>query len=64
MSTVSEVLTTLFGFALLGAMAYEIKRRRKALREIYNVLDSEDKHLVADLDDMVRSGALHPFVGK
>lgn len=64
MSTISEALTTLFGIALLGAMAYEIKRRRKVLREVYNVLDSEDKHLVADLDDMVRSGQLHPFVGK
>lgn len=64
MNTISEALTTLFGFALIGAMAYEIKRRRKILREVYNVLDAEDKHVVADLDDMVRSGALHPFVGK
>ncbi len=58
MNQVTEVLTTLFGFALIGAMAFEIKRRRKHLRELYNILDAEDKHVVAELDQMVASGLL------
>ena len=64
MNQVTEVLATVFGFALIGAMAYEIKRRRKHLRELYNVLDAEDKHVVAELDQMVASGLLQPFVAR
>jgi hypothetical protein len=29
MNQVSELLTTVFGFVLVGAIVYEIKRRRK-----------------------------------
>jgi hypothetical protein len=57
MNQVTEVLATVFGFALIGAMAYEIKRRRKHLRELYNVLDAEDKHVVAELDGRFRAVA-------
>jgi hypothetical protein len=61
MNQVSEVLTTLFGIVLVGAIAFEIQRRRKHLRDLYNVLDEEDKHMVAELDQMVASGVLQPF---
>jgi hypothetical protein len=64
MNQVTEVLTTVFGVVLIGAIAYEIKRRRKHLRELYNVLDAEDKHVVAELDQMVASGLLQPFVAR
>lgn len=61
MNQVSEVLTAVFGVALVGAIAYEIRRRRRHLRELYNVLDEEDKHVVAELDAMVASGQLQRF---
>lgn len=61
MNQISEVLTTVFGVILIGAIAYEVDRRRKRLREVYNVLDVEDKHVVAELDDMVASGLLQPL---
>lgn len=62
MNQVTEVLTAVFGLVMAGAIAFEIKRRRRHLRELYNVLDEEDKHVVADLDQMVESGLLQPFV--
>jgi len=61
MNQVSEVLTAVFGVVLIGAAAFEIRRRRKHLRDLYNVLDAEDKDVVAELDQMVASGALQPF---
>jgi hypothetical protein len=62
MNPVAEVLSTVFGVVLVGAIAYEINQRRKRLRELYNVLDAEDKHVVADLDMMVANGQLAPYV--
>jgi hypothetical protein len=62
MNPVSEVLSTVFGIVLVGAIAYEIRHRRKRLRELYNVLDAEDKQVVADLDQLVASGLLKPYV--
>lgn len=60
MNQVTEVFTTVFGIILIGAIAFEIKRQRKKLRNLYNVLDAEDKALVAELDNMVASGQLMP----
>jgi hypothetical protein len=60
MNQVSELLTTVFGVVLGGEIAYEIKRRRKHLCDLYNVLDEEDKHVVAELDQMVAAGVLQP----
>jgi hypothetical protein len=61
MEQFNHALTTVFGLALIAAIAYEVKRRRKKLRALYNVLDAEDKHVVAELDDMVASGLLQPY---
>ena len=62
MGQVSEAITTIFGVVLLSAIAYEIRRQRKKLRALYNVLDEEDRHVVNELDQMVASGALQPAV--
>jgi hypothetical protein len=62
MNQISEVLTTVFGVVLIGAIAFEIRRRRKHLRDLYNVLDAEDKDVVVELDQMVATGALQPFM--
>lgn len=62
MNAVSEALTSIFGLVLIAAIGYEISRRRKKLRELYNVLDSEDQLVVADLDEMLKSGQLKTYV--
>ncbi|MFM2004840.1 MAG: hypothetical protein RLZZ09_495 [Pseudomonadota bacterium] len=61
MNPVAEVLSTVFGIVLVGAIAFEIRQRRKRLRELYNVLDAEDRQVVADLDQMVANGILQPY---
>jgi predicted MarR family transcription regulator len=62
MNPVAEVLSTVFGIVLVGAIAFEIRQRRKRLRDLYNVLDAEDKNVVAELDMMVANGQLEPYV--
>jgi hypothetical protein len=61
MEQFNHALTTAFGIALLGALGFEVARRRRKLRDLYNVLDAEDKHVVAELDQMVASGQLRPY---
>ncbi len=61
MNSVSDIITSAFGMILLAALAYELKQRRKRLRELYNVLDAEDKQVVADLDEMVKHGLIMPY---
>ncbi len=62
MNQVSEAITSVFGIILLAAIGYELRRRRKKLRELYNVLDHEDLAVVADLDEMLQKGVLKNYV--
>ena len=63
MDKVSEAVTVLFAAAVIAAMGYEINRRRKKLREVYDVLDAETKHIAASLENMVSEGTLKPYAG-
>ncbi len=63
MNAIGESITTVFGIVLVAAIALEIRQRRKRLRELYNVLDAEDRQLVADLDTLVANGILQPYAG-
>jgi hypothetical protein len=63
MNEVAEGLTILLSAMILTAVGFEINRRRKLLSEIYNVLDSETRHITAQLEDMVREGTLQPYTG-
>jgi hypothetical protein len=62
MNQVSEAITSIFGIVLIAAIGYELRRRRKKLRELYNVLDHEDLEVVADLDAMLKKGELKAYV--
>jgi hypothetical protein len=62
MEQFNQALTAAFSIALVGALGFEVARRRRKLRELYNVLDAEDKDVVAELDQMVDSGRLQPYV--
>jgi hypothetical protein len=49
---------------VLGALAYlvyEIDRRKRKLRDLFYVLDSEEADISADLSSMVESGELQPY---
>ena len=61
MESISTLLTTTLSAIVLTVMAIEIKRRRRKLRELYDVLDSEHRHVVHELDNMVETGQLNPY---
>jgi hypothetical protein len=62
MNQVSEAITSMFGLILIAAIGYELRRRRKRLRELYNVLDHEDLAVVSDLDELLKKGVLKTYV--
>jgi cellulose synthase/poly-beta-1,6-N-acetylglucosamine synthase-like glycosyltransferase len=62
MNQVSEAITSVFGIVLLTAIGYELRRRRKRLRELYNVLDHDDVAVIADLDTLLSEGSLKQYV--
>ena len=61
MESISTLLTTTLSAIVLTVMAIEIKRRRRKLRELYDVLDREHRHVVHELDNMVETGQLKPY---
>ncbi len=61
MGNVSEAVTVLFAAVVVTAVGFEINRRRKMLRELYDVLDAETKHITAQLEDLVQQGNLTPY---
>ena len=51
------------GFVLaigVAYVAYEVDRRQKKLREIFYVLEGEDRAIFDQLEEMVRTGLLAP----
>lgn len=62
MNQVSEAITSVFGIVLLAAIGYELRRRRKRLRELYNVLDHDDVAVIGDLDTLLKDGSLKQYV--
>ena len=61
MGQVSEAVTLFFAAVLITTLGIEINRRKKFLREVYDVLDDETKHIAAELEGMVEKGALKPY---
>jgi len=61
MEQFNQALTSVFGILLVTAIGYEIRRRRKKLREVYNLLDGEDKALVHELEQMMAAGQLQRY---
>jgi hypothetical protein len=62
MGQVSEAVTLFFAAVLITTLGIEINRRKKFLREVYDVLDAETKHIAAELEGMVEQGALKPYM--
>ena len=58
---VGEVVSVVLGALALGYLIYEIDRRKRKLRDLFYVLDSEDADISAELMDMVGRGELQPY---
>lgn len=63
MNQVSEAITILLGVMVIAAVGFEINRRQRQLREVYDVLDHESRHIASQLEEMVQQGALQPYRG-
>ena len=57
----TNIITGLTGALLITWVGFEISRRRKKLRELYDVLDHDDRALTRRLEDLVKAGELKPF---
>ena len=64
MSEATEAVTLFFAALMVAAVGYEVKRRQKKLRSLYDVLDSETKHIAAELEAMIHEGTLKPYTGE
>lgn len=61
MGQVSEAVTLFFAAVMVGALGFEISRRRKRLREVYDVLDKETRHIATELEQLIEQGKLVPY---
>jgi hypothetical protein len=61
MGQVSEALTLFLTAVVITTIGIEITRRQRFLREVYDVLDVNTKHVVAELEGMVEQGKLKPY---
>ena len=59
----SDYLTIFMSVLAVGYFVYEIDRRQRKLREVFDVLDAEDAAITARLEDMVANGELQPYTG-
>jgi hypothetical protein len=59
----SDYLTIFMSVLAVGYLVYEIDRRQRKLRDVFDVLDAEDAAITARLEDMVASGELRPYTG-
>ena len=58
---VGEVVSVVLGALALGYLIYEIDRRKRKLRDLFYVLDSEDADISAELMGMVDRGELQAY---
>jgi hypothetical protein len=56
-----EAISVVLGALALSYLVYEIDRRKRKLRDLFYVLDSEEADISADLSSMVESGELQPY---
>lgn len=56
-----EAVSVVLGALALAYLIYEIDRRKRKLRDLFHVLDSEEADISSDLLSMVESGELQPY---
>ena len=57
----TEVMSLVLSALAVGYLVYEIDRRKRKLRDLFHVLDSEEADISADLASMVERGELQPY---
>jgi flagellar biosynthesis/type III secretory pathway M-ring protein FliF/YscJ len=61
MGQAAETVTVVFAAIFVAAMAFEVDRRRKHLRKLYDVLDSDERRITSELEAMVQNGTIKPY---
>jgi hypothetical protein len=59
--SLTDVLAGVAGIVLVAYMGFELSRRQRRLRALFDVLDGADATLTRELSDLVDSGALRPY---
>jgi hypothetical protein len=59
--SLTDVLAGVAGVVAVAYMGFELSRRQRKLRNLFNVLDGADATLTRELSDLVDSGALQPY---
>ncbi|BBL74399.1 hypothetical protein [Methylomagnum ishizawai] len=57
----SNIIAGLTATLAIAWFGFEISRKRKRLRETYDVLDKDDRHICIALEQMVEDGKLKPW---
>jgi hypothetical protein len=59
--SLTDVLAGGAGVVAVAYVGFELSRRQRKLRNLFNVLDGADATLTRELSDLVDSGALQPY---
>jgi hypothetical protein len=59
--SLTDVLAAAAGVVAVAYMGFELSRRQRRLRDLFNVLDGADATLTRELSALVDSGALQPY---
>jgi hypothetical protein len=59
--SLTDVLAAAAGVVVVAYIGFELSRRQRKLRALFNVLDGADATLTRELSDLVDSGVLRPY---
>ena len=59
--SLTDVLAGVAGIVAVAYVGFELKRRQRRLRALFNVLEGAEAALTRELSDLVESGALRPY---
>jgi hypothetical protein len=57
----SDVLAGAVALVAVSYLAFAIEKKRKQLRELFNVIDADDAVMFDQLEEMVIAGTLKPY---
>ena len=59
--SLTDVLAGAAGAIAVAYMGFELSRRQRKLRDLFNVLDGASAEMTRELSELVASGALRPY---
>jgi hypothetical protein len=57
----SDILSGAVALVAVSYLFFEIEKKRKRLRELFNVIDADDAVMFGQLEEMVVAGVLKPY---